>query len=353
MASIQFSSGVTNVSYSFFENAITFFTNLIYTAIKYAVANGDVAPFVGHNAVLRWSALQEISYEKDGVEKYWSENTVSEDFDMALRLQIAGYIVRFASYTMDGFKEGVSLTVYDELARWEKYAYGCSELIFHPFKQWFTKGPFTPLFKSFMGSPMALPSKLTIMAYIGTYYAIGSAWILTLANYILIGWYNGHLDHYYIDSFKIYVSIVVVFNGVGNLALAILRVRNNEQDLFPALVTNFKWIFLLTIFLGGISLHVSQAILCHLFSINIEWGATAKEIEDIPFAEEIKKVFRRFWKMWLFCIVVAAGMAYLSIGAPALWRINFFTAIWPLSTVIFAHFVLPIVLNPGLMRFKW
>lgn len=353
VAIIQFSSGVTNVSDSFFENGITFFTNLIYTAIKYAVANGDVAPFVGHNAVLRWSALQAIAYDHEGVEKYWSENTVSEDFDMALRLQIKGYTVRFASYTGDGFKEGVSLTVYDELARWEKYAYGCSELIFHPFRYWFTRGPFTPLFKKFMGSPMPLPSKITIMAYVGTYYAIASAWILTLMNYFLIGWYNGHLDHYYIDSFRIYFAIIIVFNGFGNLALAVLRVRNHEQDLLPALVGNFKWVILLTIFLGGISLHVSQAILCHLFGINIEWGATAKEIEDIPFTQEIKKVFKSFWRMWLFCIVVAAGMAYLSLGAPALWRIKIFTPIWPLSTVIFAHFMLPIALNPGLMRFKW
>jgi hypothetical protein len=27
------------------------------------------------------------------------------------------------------FKEGVSLTAFDELLRWEKYAYGCSELV--------------------------------------------------------------------------------------------------------------------------------------------------------------------------------------------------------------------------------
>ena len=196
VAILQYLSGVTNVSSSFFEGGITFFTNLIYTAIKYAVANGDVAPFVGHNAVLRWSALQEIAYEKDGVEKYWSESTVSEDFDMALRLQITGYTVRFATYTKDGFKEGVSLTVYDELARWEKYAYGCSELIFHPFRYWLIRGPFTPLFKMFIWSNMPLPSKITIMAYVGTYYAIASAWILTLANYFLVGWYNNHLDHY-------------------------------------------------------------------------------------------------------------------------------------------------------------
>ena len=353
VAVLQYNSGVTNVSNSFFEHGITFFTRLVYTAIKYAVANGDVAPFVGHNAVLRWSALQEIAYVQDGVEKYWSEETVSEDFDMALRLQIRGYIVRFASYTMDGFKEGVSLTVYDELARWEKYAYGCSELIFHPFRYWPTKGPFTPLFRRFMGSNIPLPSKLTIMAYVGTYYAIASAWLLTLANYFLVGWFNGHLDHYYIDSFRIYVAIVVVFNCLGNLALAALRVRNHEQSLVPALVGNFKWVLLLTIFLGGISLHVSQAILCHLFSIDIEWGATAKEIVDIAFADEMSKVLRRFWKCFVFCVACAGGMAYLSLGAPALWRIDFFTAIWPLSTVVFAHFSLPIVLNPGLMRFKW
>ena len=353
VAVLQYNSGVTNVSNSFFEHGITFFTQLIYTAIKYAVSNGDVAPFVGHNAVLRWSAIQEIAYEKDGVEKYWSEETVSEDFDMALRLQIRGYLVRFASYTMDGFKEGVSLTVYDELARWEKYAYGCSELIFHPLRYWFTRGPFTPLFRMFMGSNMPLPSKLTIMAYVGTYFAIASAWILTLANYFLVGWLNGHLDHYYIDSFRIYFAIVIVFNGLGNLALAALRVRNDEQSLLPALIGNFKWILLLTVFLGGISLHVSQAILCHLFGINIEWGATAKEIVDIPFSEEMSKVLKRFWKCFTFCIICAGGMAYMAMGAPALWRINFFTAIWPLSTVIFAHFFLPIALNPGLMRFKW
>jgi hypothetical protein len=123
VAIIQYASGVMNVTDSFFEKGITFFTNLIYTQIQFSVANGDVAPFVGHNAVLRWSAMQEIGYDcpMDRREKYWSEETVSEDFDMALRLQSAGYLVRLAAYKDRGYKEGVSLTVYDELARWEKY----------------------------------------------------------------------------------------------------------------------------------------------------------------------------------------------------------------------------------------
>jgi hypothetical protein len=122
VAILQYISGVMNVSNTFFENGITFFTDMIYTMIKFAVANGDVAPFVGHNAMLRWSALQEVSYdcELDYHEKFWSESTVSEDFDMSLRLQCEGYTVRLAAYKGDGFKEGVSLTVYDELNRWEK-----------------------------------------------------------------------------------------------------------------------------------------------------------------------------------------------------------------------------------------
>lgn len=122
VAILQYSSGVMNVTTNFFEMAITFFTNMIYTMIRFAVAGGDVAPFVGHNAILRWSAIQEVGYhcKLDNYEKYWSEETVSEDFDMSLRLQSEGYYVRLGAYKGEGYKEGVSLTVYDELARWEK-----------------------------------------------------------------------------------------------------------------------------------------------------------------------------------------------------------------------------------------
>ena len=47
--------------------------------------------------------------------------------------------------------------------------------------------------------------------------------VLTVMNYFLIGWFNGYLDHYYVDSFKIYFSIVVVFQALGTVSLAVLR----------------------------------------------------------------------------------------------------------------------------------
>lgn len=353
---MQFSSGVMQVVHTYFENGITFFTNLIYSAIRYTVANGDVAPFVGHNAVLRWSAIQQVSYkDQDGYEKFWSESHVSEDFDMSLRLQCRGYIIRLAAWAGEGFKEGVSLTVYDELARWEKYAYGCNELLFHPIRQWIWKGPFTPLFRQFLCSNVRLTSKITIISYIGTYYAIGAAWIMTSVNYFIMGWFNGYLDKYYIDSWKVWFSIIIVFNGLGNIGLAMMRYRVGERSLAYALYENFKWTSLLAIFLGGLSLHISQALLCHMFEIDMSWGATSKEAEFSNFFIEVPRVIKRFKFSMIFSLLFLVGMVIIAVAPfiPSDWRITDFVAILPMATVASSHFLLPLALNPALMTFSW
>ncbi|SPQ19868.1 bfeb8525-7d1a-4463-a4ed-5f6b06872e9d [Thermothielavioides terrestris] len=353
---MQFSSGVMQVVHTYFENGITFFTNLIYSAIRYTVSNGDVAPFVGHNAILRWSAIQQVSYtDEDGYEKFWSESHVSEDFDMSLRLQCNGYIIRLAAWAGDGFKEGVSLTVYDELARWEKYAYGCNELLFHPIRQWLWKGPFTPLFRRFLFSNIRFTSKITVISYIGTYYAIGAAWIMTSVNYFLMGWFNGYLDKYYVDSWQVWFSIILVFNGLGNIALAVMRYRVGERNILYALYENFKWTFLLAIFLGGLSLHVSQALLAHMFEIDMTWGATAKEAEFSNFFIEVPKVLKKFKVSMLFATIFIVGMIILAVGPfiPYSWQIRDFVAILPMATVAASHLLLPLALNPALMTFSW
>lgn len=49
------------------------------------------------------------------------------------------------------------------------------------------------------------------------------------------------------------------------------------------------------IMFGGMSLHISQALLCHMFSINMQWGATSKEVENTNFFEEVSQSsFRTF-----------------------------------------------------------
>lgn len=351
------SSGVSRFSLRVANSlSVTWFTNLIYTAITFAVSNGDACPFVGHNAILRWQAVQDAAAytDADQYEKYWSESHVSEDFDMALRLQVAGYSLRFAAYTGTGFQEGVSLTVYDELARWEKYAYGCSELLFHPLRFWPVRGPLTPLFRAFMAArAIPLAKKLTICAYVGTYYAIAAAWGLCLANYFVTGWFSGLFDKYYIDSFAIYISIVVVFNGLGNVALAVLRYRAGDRGLAGALWENVKWVPMFTLFLGGISLHVSQAILCHMFEVDMAWGATAKELEAVHFGEEAARILRRFRGSFAYCLGCMGLMVAGAWAFPVAWRIDLFYSVYPLAVIVASHLLLPVLLNPALMMFTW
>ncbi|KAF2170004.1 hypothetical protein M409DRAFT_64391 [Zasmidium cellare ATCC 36951] len=358
VAIIQFASGVMQVSHDFFENGMAFFTRLIYTSIRFGVAAGDIAPFVGHNAILRWSALQHVAFEDEQSvqpELYWSETSVSEDFDMALRLQIQGYQLRYASYFGDGFQEGVSLTVYDEITRWEKYAYGCDELMFHPLRFWIFRGPFTPLFRKFLGSGIPLCSKLSIISYIGTYYALGSAWVMTMTNYIALGLFNGYLDRWYTDSWQIFLSVIFVFSIAANFGLAVSRYRSGEKAFFSALYENFAWALMFACFFGGISLFISQALLSHMFEINMQWGATAKEVTRTNFFKEVPQVFRKFkWSM-LFCICVIVGMIIVATAPfiPWSWNINNFTAIFPLALLVSCHLLVPIVLNPGLTAFTW
>ena len=63
--------------------------------------------------------------------------------------------------------------------------------MFNPLRTWLWRGPFTPLFRSFLFSKMPFASKYNIVAYVGSYYAIGAAWILTFANYFITGWFTG------------------------------------------------------------------------------------------------------------------------------------------------------------------
>ncbi|KAK3112111.1 hypothetical protein LTR53_011951 [Teratosphaeriaceae sp. CCFEE 6253] len=345
VALLQHASGILQVVNNVFENGITYFTNLIYTSIQFAVGSGDCAPFVGHNTFIRWKAIQTVSWEEDGITKYWSDSHVSEDFDVSLRLQMEGFVVRLATYHNGGFKEGVSLTVYDELARWEKYAYGCNELVFHPLRYWPTRGPITPLFWRFLRSNIKPTSKITIIAYIFTYYAIASAIPLTLANYLIVGWFTDDIDQFYITSWKIFVGMAVVFNVLSPLAYAMLRHRLGQKTFFLCLWETIKWTPMFLLFFGGISFHLLKALCCHFFSINMEWATTAKELEASGFRIGLDRIVRDFWTMYIVIIPLIGGIVYLAVAAPFGWEIKDFAAIVPLVNQVGCHALLPFALG--------
>ncbi|CAK5270569.1 unnamed protein product [Mycena citricolor] len=356
VAIIQHESDVMQVAHHYFENGIAHFTRRINKCISMGCANGEVAPFVGHNAFLRWSAIQDAAFiDDDGKTKIWSESNVSEDFDMALRLQLQGYSIRWATYSEGGFKEGVSLTVDDELNRWQKYSYGCNELIFNPIKDWWHMGPVTKQLRTFYWSDAPIHYKISMSSYMFSYYGIAASTVLSIVNYLVLG-FALNIDGFYMHSFEIWLACMVVFPGAGNAAYTLLEYRLGHRNILAALVENCTWIPFFFFFFGGLSIHLSTALLAHMFSYNMTWQATKKEVERSNFWIEVPRIWQRFRLAFVICFAIIAMMIVFSLPVvtPA-WQVpaSSWAVILPLAVVAGGHILFPIVLNPWLMIFSY
>ncbi|KAJ7705084.1 glycosyl transferase family group 2-domain-containing protein [Mycena olivaceomarginata] len=335
VAIIQHESDVMQVAHHYFENGITHFTRRINKCISYGTPRSTTPD--------------------DGKRKQWSESNVSEDFDLALRLLLGGYTLRWATYSEGGFKEGVSLTVVDELARWQKYAYGCDEIIFNPFIRWWRKGPISDQLRGFVWSIAPVHYKIGMMSYMFSYYGIAAATVGSILNYLLLG-LAPQLDHFYLHSFEILLACTVVFPGLGNLGFTLLEYRLGHRNFFAALIENLRWVPFFLFFFGGLSIHLSTAILAHLFSYDMTWGSTVKEVERSTFWIEVPRIWQRFKLSFIICFMVIVMMIVMQSDAvPFEWQIpgwNWALNI-PLSLVVGTHVLLPIVLNPWLMIFSY
>ncbi len=346
LAILQHVSSVLQVANDYWEDCMAYFTKSNYFGTRYIVSSGDLTPFFGHNAFLRWRALENIATRgEDGQIKWWSEEHVSEDFEMALKLQSAGYTTRMAAYSGGAFKEGVSLTVYDEILRWEKYAYGVSELMFHPFPYWLKKGPLTPLFKQFLNSNIDIAAKCSSLFYMGTYFAIGSSWVFAVVNYFVLGWLPFHVKAYYVDSFEILVSILVVFSLKDSLVGPFVRYRMKEVSLWQGLRESMKNFVTASIFFQGLSMHVSKALVLHLCGFKMSWAATSKSLERHTMSQDLPMIWSRFRYMYLFAISALFAMLVLAMVVPVEWRITQFKAIFPLLWMLVFHAINPFLLN--------
>lgn len=128
------------------------------------------------------------------------------------------------------------------------------------------------------------------------------------------------------------------------------------------------------IMFGGMSMHISQALLCHMFSINMQWGATSKEVENTNFFEEVSqhpsnsqggtvlltnrsqvpKIAKKFKYSMAACWFGIIAMIVMALAPlPWSWNITQFVAIFPLAILCSCHILLPIALNPGLMTFTF
>jgi hypothetical protein len=118
---------------------------------------------------------------------------------------------------------------------------GCNELIFNPLAKWFKKGPINKQLRTFLWSPAPVHYKIMMMSYMFSYYGIAASAVLSLSNYILLGFAVG-VDGYYLHSLEIWLACVAVFPIAGNLSFTLMEYRLGHRGIVSAFLENVRWI---------------------------------------------------------------------------------------------------------------
>lgn len=93
-----------------------------------------------------------------------------------------------------------------------------------------------------------------------------------------------------------------------------------------------------------------------MFSYNITWGATKKEVERSNFFLEVPKILVRFRVALIFSVATIGVMIAMALPMfPWDWQIpiNKWPVIIPIGISAASHILYPIVLNPYLMVFSY
>ncbi len=67
------------------------------------------------------------------------------------------------------------------------------------------------------------------MAYILSYYAIACAFFLAILNWLLVGLFAGSLDSVYLESWKVFLSMMVVFTGLNNVSFCVSDLKSPSR----------------------------------------------------------------------------------------------------------------------------
>ena len=348
---VQVTTNPLKVLNNYWEDCVSHFTEHIYSiSFAYCTSNGNPAPFVGHNAMLRTEAMEISSWIKDGSQYFWAEDKVSEDFDMSLRMQIKGFTGRYIGYDL-GFMEGVSLSVLEEINRFCKYSYGVNEIFLNPISLWTKVGILSPNIKRFMMSnQVPIYTKFNIIAYMGSYYACAMGPIITIIQYFAYT-YSLYWREVLSNSLYVIITCVILYSVLLPLSNIVVKAKLGSKDgickiIYKELVTTI----FLSIFFSGLGFHILRSIFNHLFGLEMSWSTTEKNpdiIKDSTRWKEIKHTLSSLRLMYSISITVL-------IVATILWwyiDIRDVSAVLPLYILFSTHIMMPLLLNPIITGF--
>lgn len=182
LAYVQCATKADNLDENYYSSATGHQTNDLFHNIWPCKAlQGFFVPLVGHNVFLRKSMLTATGL--------WSEDRVSEDYDMAIRFYGKGYHGKYAQLRGLEFTESASRTFTEETNKQRRYAYGLFEMIFNgtiSVKKARACDIFYMLlyFCSVLNQTLLIPTVL-IENYFGNIHLLWAGFLLCMACFVL------------------------------------------------------------------------------------------------------------------------------------------------------------------------
>jgi cellulose synthase/poly-beta-1,6-N-acetylglucosamine synthase-like glycosyltransferase len=331
---------------NFFTDMIDRFTENLYELVfREVTRSGNISPLVGHNVVLKWGVMKECAFvDEKGILKFWSENRVSEDFDICIRMQNKGYIGKYMILNDFYFQEGISLTYDDEMKKYSKFAYGASEIMFNPLRKWIKNGVINHHFKRYLKSKIPFATKLSLTGYLMTYFAIASTIIIIPLN--MVGeCYIDSWNDILIDSIFIQIFSLVVFSLFTPFTTLVLRWKlSKHTNCDVNVLKELKLGMFMFVFYSGIAFTVFTSTSCHLLGIKKKWGATIKELDgNISKKTLLLDICKNNKEQFIFMGVLTVYVLLLfSIGCVNVYNIV------SIGCLILGHLIVPFVMYPQL-----
>mmetsp|Transcript_14681 Transcript_14681/g.35801 ORF Transcript_14681/g.35801 Transcript_14681/m.35801 type:complete len:1054 (+) Transcript_14681:200-3361(+) len=383
---------------SYYINMLSAYTDALYQGhFLLSSILGCHPPLVGHSIILRSDAVRQTgrirtlrkakrwlkniglpfvsvdqigSYnlQDDGTTEYWSENHVSEDFELMIHLYNLGFNGRYVDYPNCEFQEGITRTFDEEAGRHRKFALGAHELMFNPFGEWIGKGIFTELFGTFLRSDIPGYYKIFLTAYLFSYTS-GGTYIMVFSIAAIARLLDSEQESGYLSAFNsagVLALSVIVYYIVGYTTFLYTMVRMkwcNNNILFPEYRHNnslyLVWrlirycMYFQMTFYSVMGNYFFLGSMDHMLARSGIVSATNKDSIEISRCTALWDLIKFNLGSWGIAIYMLA-LCYLVILQDADWnftewpknRLDVFLFTLPAAFISICAFIVPIILNP-------
>jgi hypothetical protein len=137
--------------------------------------------------------------------------------------------------------------------------------VFHPLKDWWYMGPITKQFRAFIWSPVPVHYKISMLAYMSSYFGVASGFVLVAVQLFFASSSDtgGSASANSLDALLVGVRALA---GLGSLSFAVLEYRLGERGLMEALFEMLKWMPFLSVLLRHAALYLLTILLASCFS---------------------------------------------------------------------------------------